>query len=247
MSDIYVKAEKLSKHFLVFKRKETALRALKALITREPLKKEYWVLRDIAFEIKKGEKLAIIGRNGSGKTTLLRIIAGIYDKSHGEIEVNCNPSILFKFWIGLNGDLPVIDNIYLFGAVHGMSRDYLKSRISKIIQMAELGELQFSPLKGLSVGQMQRLAVSVFFQIPNDFLIFDESLTFMDQGFVQKCYEYFEGLHSSGKTVIITSHDNSFLKQYCNTAIWLDEGRIRMFSDARSVIGEYERSFNTTP
>lgn len=243
MNDICVRAEKLSKRFFILKRKGTALRVLKALAGREPIKKEYWALRDISFEMRKGEKLAIVGKNGSGKTTLLRIISGIYGKTAGEIEVKSEPKALFKFWVGLNGELSVIDNIYLFGAFHGMGRDYLKERISGIIEISELYDLRFSALKGLSVGQMQRLALAIFFQISNDFLIFDESLTFVDQGFVQKYDEYFKELYSSEKTIIITSHDSSFLRKYCKTALWLEKGRIRMYGEARDVIDKYDDSF----
>lgn len=243
MSDICVKAENLSKRFLVLKRKETALRTLKALIKHESFKRELWALRDVSFEIKKGEKLAIIGRNGSGKTTLLRILMGIYDKTSGYIKVEGSPRALFKFWIGLNRDLSVIDNVYLFGAVHEMRRAILEHAMHKILKMAELYHLRFSPLKELSMGQCQRLALSVFFQTSVDFLIFDEGLTFVDQGFVQNCEAYFQDLSSSEKTVIMTSQDASFLKRYCKTAIWLDEGHIRMAGRAKEVIGEYKRSF----
>ena len=243
MNDICVSAEKLSKRFFVLKRKQTALGVLKALVSGEPLKREYWVLRDITLRIHKGEKLAIVGKNGSGKTTLLRIITGIYDRTYGDLEVKEEPRALFGCWTALNADLSVIDNIYLFGAVHGIQRGYLKGKISEIMEMTELYDLQFCALKELSMGQMQRLALSVFFQIPNDFLIFDESLASVDQGFTQKCEAYFNNLVSSEKTVIMTSHDNRFLRKYCNKAIWLDEGRIRMSGEASSVIDEYENSF----
>lgn len=243
MSDISVKVENLSKRFLVLKRKETALRALKALIKQEAIRRELWVLRDISFEIKKGEKLALVGKNGSGKTTLLRILTGIYDKTSGYVKVEDNPKALFEFWIGLNGDLSVVDNIYLFGAVHGMARDVLEPNLHKGLEMAELYHLRFSPLKELSLGQMQRLALSVFFQINSDFLIFDESLKFVDKGFAQKCEAYFQDLSSSDKTAIMTSQDSSFLRRHCRAAIWLDEGRIRMNGEANRVITEYERSF----
>lgn len=242
MNNICMKIESLSKRFLVLKRKETALRVLKALIKQETLRRELWVLRDISFEVEKGEKLAIIGKNGSGKTTLLRILTGIYNKTSGNLKIEGNLSALFKCWIGFNLDLSVVDNIYLFGAVHGMGRDVLDYKIHEILELAELYHLRFSPLKELSLGQQQRLALSVFFQNTSDFLIFDESLAFVDKDFLQKCDKYFQNLFSSDKkTVIMTSHNNSFLKKYCKVAIWLNEGRISMFGEARAVIGEYER------
>lgn len=243
MNGVCVKAEKISKSFFVIKRKRTFFKVLKALVNKERLREEYSVLRDISFEVKNGERLAIVGKNGSGKTTLLRLITGIYDMTSGNLQINREPRALFCFWIGLWGHLSVIDNIYSFGAIYGMGRNYLKERVSKIIETAQLYDLRFVPLKELSAGQMRRLSLSIFFQVPDDFLIFDESLAFLDQGFIQKCDEYFKELSSAGKTVITTSHDNSFLKKYCTTAIWLDEGHIRMSGSAEKVINEYENSF----
>lgn len=242
MIDTCVKVENLSKRFLIFKRKETLLRVLKSLVSRDSLKEILWALRDISFEVKKGDKLALIGKNGSGKTTLLRILAGIYDKTSGCIRAECAPAALFKSWIGLNGILPVIDNIYLYGAMHGMSRDFLKDKVSAILELAELSHLQFSPLRQLSTGQMQRLTLSVFFQNTSDFLIFDESLAFVDQAFTQKCETYFQNLYSSDKTVIMASHDLSFLRKYCKTAIWLADGRVQMLGEAKKVTSEYENA-----
>ncbi|MDD5439656.1 MAG: ATP-binding cassette domain-containing protein [Candidatus Omnitrophica bacterium] len=242
MNDICIKVEALSKCFFVPNRKVTTLRLFRALIRQEPFKKEYWVLRNISFTIKRGEKVAIIGKNGSGKTTLLRILAGIYDKTSGTIEINNEPRALFKFWIGLLSELSVIDNIYLFGAVYGMGRSYLKDKIDKILETSELYLLRFLPLKDLSMGQRQRLALSVFFQNNSDFLIFDESLAFVDQYFTQKCEIYFRDLYKSGKTVIMTSQDNSFLRKYCNKVFWLDNGMICKSGEAGSVIDEYEQS-----
>ena len=244
MSDIIVKAENLSKRFYLRKSKKTFLRTLRPLIKGSRIKDELWVLKDICFEIKKGEKLAIIGRNGCGKTTLLRILTGIYDKTSGRLEVKGNPICLFKSLVGACSDLPVIDNIYLFGAVYGLERNFLKDRIDEILETAELSHLAFSPLKELSIGQQARFAFSVFFQVDGDFLVFDESLVSIDQGFLERCKAYFQDLLFSGKTVVMTSHDASFLKDQCKRALWIDGGRIRMSGDAGEVISEYERSFH---
>jgi ABC-type polysaccharide/polyol phosphate transport system ATPase subunit len=244
MSDIIVKAHNLSKHFYVRKSKKTFLRTLRSLIKGNWIKDELWILKDISFEIKKGEKIAIIGKNGCGKTTLLRILMGIYDKTSGVLEVKGNPICLFKYLVGACSDLPVIDNIYLFGAVYGLERDFLKDRIDAILETAELSRFAFSPLKELSIGQQARFAFSVFFQVDSDFLVFDESLVSIDHGFVERCKVYFQDLFSSGKTVIMTSHDASFLKDKCKRALWIDGGRIRMSGEVGEVISEYERSFH---
>lgn len=151
--------------------------------------------------------------------------------------------VLFKFWIGLNAYLPVIDNIYLLGAMHGIGREILKNKTDEILEMASLNHLRFSALKELSIGQCQRLAVSVFFQGEGNLLIFDEALGFVDNDFIQKCDYYFKRLSSSDKTIIMTSHNSDFLNKYCRTAIWLDEGKVRMYGEFNKVNAEYERSF----
>ncbi len=234
-----VRVNNLSKQFVIFKKKKTTLRALRSLMRLEQFKQRVWILRNISFEISKGDKVAIIGKNGSGKTTLLRILVGIYDKTSGEFEISGDAGALFRFWVGLNIDLPVIDNIYLFGAIHGMDRKFLRDNAHKILELAELEHLRFSPLKDLSIGQRQRLALSIFFHVNSELMIFDESLAFVDQSFAHRCEEYFRDLYHSEKTAIITSHDLNFLRKYCTRAIWLDEGRIRMDGEADKVISEY--------
>ena len=242
MSQTCLKLENVSKRFRILQSETTVLRLIKNLLSGRSLRKEFWALKDISFEIKKGEKVALIGKNGSGKTTLLRIISGIYDKTSGQIETNDAPRALFKFCTGLNTHLFIIDNIYLFGALHGMEKKFLKERLEEIIGMAEIGHLRYAPLKDLSAGQTQRLAMSAFFQVTGDFYIFDESLAFVDSSFIHKCKNYFDRLFSSSKTVIMASHDSSFLKKYCNRALWFKEGILHMDGPAREVIELYERS-----
>lgn len=244
MNNICVKLEGVSKRFFVLKRRHTLLSTARALIKHEGLKRELWVLRDVSFEIANGEKVALIGKNGSGKTTLLRILTGIYDKTAGDLKVKSPPMALFRLLIGLNGLLPVVDNIYLIGALYGIHRDILKDKEDEILKIAGLKHLEFSPLKMLSVGQQHRLALSVFFQAKNDFFIFDESTAFVDLEFVHICDEYFKKLFSSETTVIMTSHDEVLLKKYCDTAIWLDEGRICMRGPSGDVIDAYSKYYN---
>ena len=238
-----VEVRDLSKFFRAIKRERTALQTVRELLAGKRLKSENWVLQDLSFEVKKGEKLALIGRNGSGKTTLLKILSGIYKKNSGYMKVNCVPHVLFDCWVAFNADLSVIDNIYLFGAIYGMRRGFLKEKIDEILLMSGLCDQRFSTLKTLSTGQQQRLALSVFIHSPSDLLMFDESLAYVDRVFSENCMEeYFNKLYSSkSKTVIITSTDNSFLKKYCENALWIDDGYIRMEGSVSDVIDEYEK------
>ena len=245
MSDIAVRCTGISKRFFVLQREKTTFRILKAFIRNKSLKKEYWALRDISFELKKSEKLGVVGSNGAGKTTLLRILAGIYRETSGSLEVAVPPIALFKYWIGLNNDLSFMDNIYLFGAIQGIARPILDPQVDNILTAADLFDLKFGPLRELSTGQRQRLALSVFFRAQGDFLIFDESLSFIDKAFYNKCENYFNDLAGSSKTVIIASHDIPFLRKYCTKAIWLDRGNIRKIGDIDMVADAYELFCNS--
>lgn len=244
MNDICVKVENLSKRFYVLKRERTLLRTLKALIKRESLKRELLALNNVSFELKKGNKLAIIGKNGSGKTTLLRILSGIYNKNSGNLALGSEPKAIFKLSTGLNARLSVIDNIYLLGAIYQIPKKTLKNKMHKILEIAELDRLKFSLVKKLSAGQQQRLVLSVFFQAEGDFFIFDETVAFVDSSFSHKCERYFKKIFSPETTIIIASHDTSLLKKYCDTAIWLDEGQIRMHGEVEEIIDEYEKMSN---
>jgi ABC-type polysaccharide/polyol phosphate transport system ATPase subunit len=240
MSQPLVQADHAAKRYRVLKRQRSTLRALKALFGREKLTMELWALRDLSFTMERGEKIALIGRNGSGKTTLLRLLAGIIEPSSGSIRVQEPPLALFKFWIGQNADLPVVDNIYLFGAVCGMKRGQMKPLVPLILESADIRELGFAPLNDLSLGQRQKLALSVVFHAPADFLVFDETFVHVDQVFFRECDAFFARLAGSAKTMVITSHDHSFLKKYCRRAIWLDKGRIRLDGPAAQVIEAYD-------
>ena len=241
MSDTIVKAQNLSKSFHIRKNERTFLRTIKSFCRAKYDSDELCVLKDISFEIKRGDKVAIIGRNGCGKTTLLRILAGTYDFTSGRLSVNGNPTILFKSAVGTCSELTVVDNIYLFGAIYGLDRSFLKEKMDEILEVAELTRLAFCPLKELSRGQVVRFAFSVFSLAEGDFLMFDESLMSVDMGFAEKCKAYFKNLASSDKTVIMTSHNTNFLNDYCKIALWIDDGRIRMLGEVNEVIVAYER------
>ena len=238
-----IKVEHLSKSFTTFERKNTTFQVLRSLVTHQPLRHTLMVLQDLSCEIKKGERLALLGRNGCGKTTFLRILTGIYDASSGTVEVRGIPRALFKSSIGLNAHISVTDNIYLLGAIHGIKRSTVKNKIDEIITLADLANSRFSLLKKLSAGQVQALALSVFFQADGDVMILDEALGSIDHEFIKKCDDYFRNLALSNKTTIMTSHDTSFLKKYCTSALWLDKGGVRMYGDFDKVAAEYEQSF----
>ena len=244
MSDLCIKIEHLSKSFKVPEGKNTVLQVLKSLTKHQPFRRTLMVLSDLSCEMKKGEKVAVIGRNGCGKTTFLRILAGIYSADSGTVQINAVPRALFRSSIGLNSDISVIDNIYLLGAMHGLERNFLKGKIESILALAEIGHLRFSVLKKLSTGQAQRLALSVFFEADGDLLILDEAMGSVDRDFSQKTDDYFKRLVSSDRTVIMVSHNTATLRKYCTKAMWLEKGVVRMYDEFDKVNAEYERSFS---
>ena len=235
-----IQADRISKLYRVLKRQRSTLRALKALWGPEKLTHDLWALHDASFTIRRGEKVAVIGRNGSGKTTLLRLLAGIIHPSSGRLAVATEPLALFKFWIGQNADLPVIDNIFLFGAVCGMKRRQMEPLVPKILETADIRNLGYAPLVDLSLGQRQRLALSIVFLAPADFLVFDETFVHVDQAFIRECNAFFVRLAESPRTMILASHDHQFLKAHCQRALWLEKGQIRLDGPAADVIAAYE-------
>lgn len=236
-----VRAERLSKRFMVLQSRRTTLRAVTALARGQALKREHWVLRDVSFEIERGEKLALLGRNGSGKTTLLRLIAGIYAPTSGRLTVADEPRALFNCEVGFHAELHVVDNLYLFGAIHGIRRRHLAPRERLVLEQAGLEHLAYALMKDLSPGQLQRLALATFAQTDSDFLILDEVLGNVDHSFAREADAYFAGLAQSEKTLIMTSHDVAFLARYCRRALWLEGGAVRMHGPFDEVAREYER------
>ena len=177
MNDLLAaRASRLSKIFQVPTGRESVVRILRKFWAGTPLFTDHWALRDLSFEISRGEKVALVGRNGAGKTTLLRMLMGIHDPTSGSITCHVQPEALLKFGIGLNLEISVTDNIYLFGAIHGMNRKYLEPRRDDILGTAGLSNVPYLSLKHLSAGETQRLALAIAMQSPAEFLIFDESL-----------------------------------------------------------------------
>jgi ABC-2 type transport system ATP-binding protein len=237
------RAEGLGKRFHVLRTQRTTLRALRTLLGGESLRRDLWVLDDVSFAIRRGAKLALIGRNGSGKTTLLRLLSGIYAPTRGRLETASRPRPLFSCAVGFAKELSVAENIVLFGAVHGIRRARLLERRDAILERAGLDGLAHAEVKSLSTGQVQRLALTIFAETDADFVILDEVIGNVDTGFLREADRFFRSLVRSSKTVIMTSHDAGFLAEYCDEAMWLDGGRVRMHGAFAEVLAAYESSF----
>ncbi|MCA9332288.1 ABC transporter ATP-binding protein [Candidatus Saccharibacteria bacterium] len=238
--NIAIKVTDVSKSFKLPHEKQTSIKGL--LIGMFRTKKTYEkqeVLKDISFEVKKGEFFGIVGRNGSGKSTLLKILAGIYTSAEGLVEVNGRLTPFIELGVGFNPELTGRENVFLNGALLGFSRKEMEKKYDEIVSFAELERFMDQKLKNYSSGMQVRLAFSIAIQSEGDVYLFDEVLAVGDYTFQQKCYEYFKYLQSIKKTVIFVSHDVNALQMYCNKGILVEKGKIVEYGSIATVLEEY--------
>lgn len=198
------------------------------------------VLRDISFEVNRGDFFGIVGRNGSGKSTLLKLISGIYTPNKGEIKVNGSLVPFIELGVGFNPELTGRENVYLNGAMLGFTEKQIDAMYDDIVEFAELGEFMDQKLKNYSSGMQVRLAFSVAIKAQGDILVLDEVLAVGDEAFQRKCANFFEKVkQDSTKTVILVTHDMSAVRRYCSKAIMIDGGKIVDQGDPDDVADSY--------
>lgn len=189
-------------------------------------KGDYAALKDISFEIKKGEFFGIVGRNGSGKSTLLKIIAGIYTPSLGAVQVRGSLTPFIELGVGFNPELSGRDNVFLNGALLGFTRKQVEVMYEDIVEFAELKEFMNMKLKNYSSGMQVRLAFSVAIRAESDILLIDEVLAVGDSAFQKKCFDYFEKLKQDKKTVILVTHDMASVERFCDKVLVIDKSKM---------------------
>lgn len=197
------------------------------------------VLKDISFEIKRGDFFGIIGRNGSGKSTLLKLLAGIYTPDSGLVQINGSLTPFIELGVGFNPELTGRENVYLNGALLGFSRGEMEKMYDDIVDFAELEKFMDQKLKNYSSGMQVRLAFSIAIRAKSDILLLDEVLAVGDTVFQKKCYDYFKLLKKQKKTVVFVSHDVGALQEYCNKGILIEKGVKKTEGDITKVINEY--------
>ena len=201
---------------------------------------EQKVLRDITFEVRKGDFFGIVGRNGSGKSTLLKIISQIYVPEKGTVQVNGKLVPFIELGVGFNPELTGRENVYLNGALLGFSRAEIDEMYDDIVEFAELGEFMDQKLKNYSSGMQVRLAFSVAIKAQGDILVLDEVLAVGDEAFQKKCDAFFKSVKADpSKTVILVTHSMASMKRYCNKAILIKDGEIIVSGDPREVADQY--------
>lgn len=196
-------------------------------------------LKDISFEVKKGEFFGIVGRNGSGKSTLLKLLAGIYTPSSGSIETTGKLTPFIELGVGFNPELSGRDNVFLNGALLGFNRIEMAAMYDEIVKFAELERFMDQKLKNYSSGMQVRLAFSIAIRANTDILVLDEVLAVGDANFQRKCLNYFKKLKSNKKTVVFVSHDMAAVQDFCDKAIIINEGKIQYEGDAAEAAAIY--------
>jgi len=237
-SDVALKVNNVSKRYEIYSAPHHRL--LQTFFHgRRQFFKEFWALKNVSFEVKRGECVGIIGRNGSGKSTLLQVITGTLEPTLGSAEVSGRVSALLELGSGFNPEFTGRENVYMNGAILGISRAEMDKRFDDITAFADIGDFIEQPVKTYSSGMYVRLAFAVAINVDPDILIIDEALAVGDIRFQQKCYRKITSFRDSGKTVIFVSHDVSAVNLFCNRAIWLDQGRIKKEGNPDDVTKEY--------
>ena len=237
---IAVKVDHVSKYFKLPTEATNSLRT--ALVNRfKGIKgyKEQHVLKDISFEVEKGDFFGILGRNGSGKSTLLKIISEIYVPEKGSVTIDGKLVSFIELGVGFNPELTGRENVYMNGAMLGFSTAEIDAMYDDIVDFAELHEFMNQKLKNYSSGMQVRLAFSVAIKAQGDILILDEVLAVGDEAFQRKCNDYFQERKKSGKTTILVTHDMGAVKKYCNKAVLIENGLVKAIGDPFDVSDQY--------
>lgn len=196
-------------------------------------------LDDVSFSVGRGEAFGIIGRNGAGKSTLLQIVAGTLQATSGECRVRGRVTALLELGSGFNPEFTGRENIYLAGAILGISRAEMERKFERIVAFADIGDFIEQPVKTYSTGMMMRVAFAVAISVEPDVLIIDEALSVGDILFQQKCSRRLHELVNAGVTLLVVTHDVSFVLNMCQRALWLDHGRMRYLGEAGACVREY--------
>lgn len=204
---------------------------------------EFWVFRDISFDVKKGDVVGIIGKNGAGKSTLLKIISGVLDPTKGCVQVNGNIVPMLELGSGFDIELSGKENIFLNGAILGYSENFLKDKYDDIYNFSELGKFIDTPIRNYSSGMLMRLAFSIATIVEPEILIVDEILSVGDEGFQRKSRAKMIELMSGGTTVLFVSHSLNQIRELCNKVIWLEDGKIRRIGDTNDICDEYQKQW----
>ncbi len=231
--------EEVTKIFRLPHDRRTTLRQRFVNILRKNTYEELYALRDINLKINEGEFLGIIGKNGAGKSTLLKVIARVLEPTSGTVSVNGTIAPFLELGVGFQGELTVKDNVLLYGALLGMSRQKIERKYDWIIDFSGLERFVDAKLKNLSAGMQVRLGFSITVSVESPILLVDEVLAVGDIDFQQKCYDCFDNFKKDGRTILFVSHDLNAVEKFCDRVVLLENGRIEAQGESEAVIARY--------
>jgi ABC-2 type transport system ATP-binding protein len=215
--------------------KEYAIQWLRGSLRYEDL----WALRELSFNVQRGERLGIVGRNGAGKSTLLKVLSRVLVPTLGTVAVSGRVSPILELGAGFDYELTGIENVYLNALLLGHSRRDVDSRLEEIIDFSGIGDFVRAPIRNYSSGMLARLGFAVATAWVPDVLILDEVLAVGDASFTDRCEERMQRFHEAGTTILLVSHSSSAVVESCSRCLWLDAGRLRADGPAREVIDQY--------
>ncbi len=245
MTEYSIKVEHVSKKFRLFHEKRNSVyESILGWFKRSKYYEDLDVIKDISFNVKKGEVLGIIGKNGVGKTTLLRIISGVYSPDKGEVIVNGSLIPFLSLGVGFMGELTAKSNVIQYGLLLGFTKKQISEKVDDVMKYAELEKFADTKLKNFSSGMYSRLAFATAVQVDPDILIIDEAIQVGDLGFQKKSFDTIMDFKKRGKSIIIVSHDMNPIKEKCDSVIFLNNGIIEKYGKPDEVIAAYLDSLN---
>ena len=241
--DVAIKVSHVSKDFKLYYDKAHTLKEKLLFFSRKNREKNHilHVLKNINLEVKQGESVALIGTNGSGKSTLLKLMTKIIYPNKGKITTVGKLTSLLELGAGFHDDFTGRENIYFNASIFGLTRKEIDSKINEIIDFSELKEFIDNPVRTYSSGMYMRLAFSVAINVQADILLIDEILAVGDHHFQEKCFKKLKELKAAGKTIVIVTHDMNQVRQFCDRAVWLYEGEVKMDGKVEEVLEEYSK------
>lgn len=251
MTNIAIRLDNLSKCYHIYdhpqdRLKQSILPKLRTLVGREPGRyyREFWALKNVSFEVARGETVGIIGRNGSGKSTLLQMICGTLDPTTGTVETQGRVAALLELGAGFNPEFTGRENVYMNATVLGLTKDEIKSRFDEIAAFADIGDFIEQPVKHYSSGMYARLAFAVAINVDPSILIVDEALAVGDEPFQRKCFARIEEIKRNGGTILFVSHSSSAIVALCDRAILLHGGKRLYTGRPKTAVSWYQKLMN---